>query len=179
MADTLRTLTCPTCDKEMTKVYMEDAGVYVDICLNGCGGILFNNRELEKFDEQHENADKIFEAFEGKKFKYTNKNEIRICTICSTPMVKQGAGVSNIEIDVCNVCGAKFLDFGELEKIRDLKGNDTAHQEKVNSLVDAVVKENEPAIGGAVGSFAKKHIRTTGLKYALENFISDYLKKQM
>jgi len=170
MADTKRVLTCPACDKEMTKIYMEEAGVNVDICLDGCGGILFNNRELEKFDEKHENADKIFEAYEGKTFQSINESEVRLCSVCNSIMVKQGAGVGGIQIDVCNTCGSKFLDRGELEKIRALNGNDYEHQAKVDSLVDAVVKENQFTVGGNVGSFAQKHIKTTGLRNSFENF---------
>ena len=175
MADTKRIVTCPACDKEMTKVFMENENINVDICLDGCGGILFNNRELEKFDEQHENADKIFEAYENKTFNKTNEEEVRICTVCNSPMVKQGAGVGDIKIDICNTCGAKFLDYGELEKIRELKNNDYKHQAKVNSIVDAVVENNPVVVGGKIGDFARNHIKTTGIRYAFENFISNYL----
>ena len=178
MADTQRILTCPACDKEMAKIYMEEAGVNVDICIDGCGGILFNNRELEKFDEQHENADKIFEAYEGKNFKSVHEEEIRICPVCNTPMIKQGAGVGNIVIDVCNYCGAKFLDYGELEKIRFLKGNDNAHREKVNSIVDAVVKDKETIPGGPVGTLAHKYGKSTDLRATIERFICHYLENK-
>jgi len=178
MADTLRTVSCPACDKEMKKIFIEEANVNVDMCLDGCGGILFNNRELEKFDEQHENADKIFEAYEGKTFYKTNEDEVRICTICNTPMVKQGAGVGDVKIDVCNTCGAKFLDYGELEKIRELQENDYKHRAKVDSLVDAVVQENQINVGGKVGSFAQKHIRATQIRSAFENFAKFYLENK-
>ena len=178
MADTLRTITCPACDKEMTKIYMEEAGINVDVCLDGCGGILFNNRELEKFDEQHENADKIFEAYEGKSFQKTDDSEVRICSVCNTPMVKQGAGVGSIQIDVCNVCGAKFLDYGELEKIRKLQDHDYKHHAKVDSLVDAVVEENSVITGGKIGNFAQKHLKTTGIRDAITSFVNSYLENK-
>ena len=175
MADTIRKITCPACDKEMTKIYMENANVNVDICLDGCGGILFNNRELEKFDELHENADKIFEAYEGKTFAKTETTEVRICSVCGSPMVKQGAGVGSIEIDVCNVCGAKFLDYGELEKIRRLQDKDYVHRAKVDSLVDAVVEENPVITGGKIGEFAQKHLKATPFRAAFENFVCNFL----
>lgn len=178
MADTLREITCPACDTKMTKIYMEEAGINIDVCLDGCGGILFNNRELEKFDEQHENADDIFNAYEGKTFKPVEQSEVRLCTICNTPMVKQGAGVGNIEIDVCNTCGAKFLDYGELEKIRKLKDKDSKYRAKVDTLVDAVVAENQIPIGGGIGSFAQRHVKITPLRTAFENFVSGYLENK-
>ena len=55
MADTLDKLACPACGEEMKKIYMQEAGVNIDLCLNGCGGIFFDNREFEKFDEPDEN----------------------------------------------------------------------------------------------------------------------------
>ena len=178
MADTLRTVTCPACDKEMTKIFMEDVGVNVDLCLDGCGGILFNNRELEKFDEQHENADKLFQAYKNKDFEPVDEKEVRICSICNTPMVKQGSGVDGVKIDVCNVCGAKFLDHGELEKIRKLNGKNTEHQEKINSLVDAVVNENPIITGGKIGAFAQKHIKITPAREKIEGFINFILENK-
>lgn len=178
MADTKRIITCPACDKEMTKIYMEEGGVNVDVCLNGCGGILFDNRELEKFDEEHENADEIFAALEGKTFEQTEEKEVRICSICNSPMTKQGAGVGSIEIDVCNVCGAKFLDHGELEKIRALKDNDYKYRAKIDSLVDAVVEDNPVITGGKIGAFAQKYGKTTGLRSAFEGFVSFYLENK-
>ena len=39
--------------------------------------------------------------------------------LCDIPMVKLGEQ-TDVEIDVCNMCGAKFLDNGELQKLRAL-----------------------------------------------------------
>ena len=33
-------------------------------------------------------------------------------------MMKMGAGSGNVQLDCCAVCGAKFLDNGELQRIR-------------------------------------------------------------
>ena len=59
MADNKEIIKCPACGEDMVKVLIPDLNIYVDICLNGCGGMLFDNRELEKFDEPHENIDDI------------------------------------------------------------------------------------------------------------------------
>ena len=103
----------------MVKVFDKEKGINIDICLNGCGGILFDNREFEKFDESHENADEILNAIKERKFAKVDESEIRVCPICNVPMVKMGAGTGGVEIDICNTCGAKFLDNGELEKVRE------------------------------------------------------------
>ena len=62
MADSHQTLRCPACGKEMQKVFVPSEGVNVDICVDGCGGIFFDNREFKMFDEQSENIDAIINA---------------------------------------------------------------------------------------------------------------------
>ena len=170
MADTKHTIKCPACDKEMTKIYMKEQGINVDICLDGCGGILFNNRELEKCDEEHENAEEIFEAIKGKTFEPVNEHEVRICTVCDTPMVKQGSGIDGVEIDVCNVCGAKFLDNGELEKIRTLRDSDS-NQQAVNIEVENFIQDNPVLVGGRVGLFMKDHFWSPNLRNKAEDLV--------
>ena len=49
MSDNKQTINCPACGKEMVKVFDKEKGINIDICLNGCGGIFFDNREFEKF----------------------------------------------------------------------------------------------------------------------------------
>ncbi|MCD8023925.1 MAG: zf-TFIIB domain-containing protein [Candidatus Gastranaerophilales bacterium] len=119
MVDNFKDLKCPACQKKMTKVFMPQAGVNVDICLDGCGGIYFDNRELECFDEQHENIDEITKAVEGKTFIEVDETLPRVCPNCGAKMVKHFAsGKKKITIDDCYSCGGKFLDHGELTKIR-------------------------------------------------------------
>ena len=168
MADTKHIITCPACNKPMTKVFMKEAGINVDICLDGCGGILFNNRELEKFDEEHENADEIFAAIKDKHFEPVNEQELRICTICDSPMVKQGSGVEGVEIDVCNVCGAKFLDNGELEKIRTLMDS-KSNREETHAIVDSALVENQVNVGEAAGLFGARQAAENFVRILLEN----------
>ena len=175
MADTKRIITCPACDKEMTKVYIDEANCNVDICLDGCGGILFDNRELKKFDEEHENADEIFEALRGKNYEPLNKKEVRICSVCDTPMVKQGTGIKDIEIDVCNVCGAVFLDNGELEKIRKFSLKKEKHNAEQDVFINTYIDANPVITGGKIGLFAKNNFKTTPLRNTVESFVQKFL----
>lgn len=130
--DTQNNISCPACGKKMDKIFDYKANVYIDICTNGCGGIFFDNRELEKFDEIHEDADLILDSLEGKTFQLTDTSQTRVCPVCNVPMVKIGAGKGYVEIDVCNTCGGKFLDNGELQQIR-------ASIEKDNSLFTTLI----------------------------------------
>ena len=53
-ADTLEKIICPGCGKEMKKIFLNGQNVYIDICLDGCGGILFDNREFSSLENfQH------------------------------------------------------------------------------------------------------------------------------
>lgn len=140
MSDNKLTIVCPVCGCEMVKVFDKENGINIDICLNGCGGIFFDNREFEKFDESHENAETIFKALECKTFKKVDEDKIRICPICHVPMVKQGAAGNNkIEIDVCNSCGGKFLDNGELQRVRAEAVKDSA---VLNNMIISLYQKN-------------------------------------
>lgn len=119
MSDTLQTIKCPACNKEMVKVFVPEEGINVDICLNGCGGIYFDNREFNKFDEKAESIDEILKAIEGKTFATVDESLPRSCPVCGSKMVKNYSSANRtIQIEECYSCGGKFLDNGELQKIR-------------------------------------------------------------
>jgi len=119
MVDNKQVLICPACGKVMEKVYMPEQGVNIDVCLNGCGGIYFDNREFEKFDEPHENIDNLVLALEGKTFEKADEAQTRVCPVCGAKMVKNHSSIKKeVQIDECYSCGGKFLDYGELQKIR-------------------------------------------------------------
>lgn len=128
--DTIRVIKCPACGKKMEKVFIPSEGINIDICLNGCGGIFFDNREFDKFNEIHEDISLIEEKYADKKFESVDEKAIRICPTCGTKMVKNPSAVgAKIIVDNCYVCGAKFLDYGELEEIRKEYENDVLRRE--------------------------------------------------
>ncbi len=119
MADNFKTIKCPACQKEMHKIFIPSEGINIDVCLDGCGGIYFDNREFKSFDEQHENIDQILKAIEGKEFIKVDETLPRTCPVCGARMVKNFASIKKeVQIDECYACGGKFLDHGELTKIR-------------------------------------------------------------
>ena len=129
MADNLKIIKCPACHKEMVKIFVSSVGVNIDICLNGCGGVFFDNKEFYSFDEQRENIYEIIQALEGRTFIEVDESKDRYCPVCGKKMVKNYTNLSKeVEIDDCYSCGGKFLDFGELEKIR--KQNLTSNERR-------------------------------------------------
>ena len=171
MSDNKQTINCPACGKEMVKVFDKEKGINIDICLNGCGGIFFDNREFEKFDEAHETVDEILNAIKGKDFAKVDDTEVRVCPICHVPMVKMGAGAGNVEIDVCNTCGAKFLDNGELEKVREGAQADLG---KVDAMVNLLYQNN---LKDVLGKNANEEIKSSPRRQFFENLVMDFLKK--
>jgi len=136
MADSTKTLICPACGKEMEKIYIERTQCFIDVCTNGCGGIFFDNREFKKFDEDHESIDEIKTALAEKEFKKVDASYKRICPVCGMKMMKNSTSIrGEIIVDDCYGCGGKFLDFGELDKIRaEYKTEKERSQDVINYL---------------------------------------------
>lgn len=120
MTNNFNSINCPACQKEMQQIFIPRLNMNIDICIDGCGGIYFDNRELKHFDTQNEDITEIIEALKNKTFIKVDETSSRICPVCGTKMIKNHSSVKQtIVIDECYNCGGKFLDEGELEKIRN------------------------------------------------------------
>lgn len=116
MTDSLDIIKCPACGCEMQKVFIPEKAINIDICTNGCGGIFFDNTEIQEFSGENENLSEIKKLFESKNYMPVDETKTRICPACNTPMAKTNA--LGIQIDTCYNCGAIFLDNGEFEQVR-------------------------------------------------------------
>lgn len=143
MADTKEIINCPACGKIMKKVFIPGEGINIDICMDGCGGIFFDNREFDKFNEENEDISAIIENYKGNTYTQVNDNTQRTCPVCGMKMVQNTSSVKKeVTIDECYGCGGKFLDYGELEKIRDEFKNDKERsQAAINYLYNNVGQE--------------------------------------
>ena len=120
MADNVENLECPACGKDMVKIYLPESGINIDICINGCGGIYFDNREFNAVNEKSKDIDPILDAIKEKDFIKVDDTVERHCPVCGAVMHKNYSSVKQeILVDDCYTCGGKFLDNGELQKIRD------------------------------------------------------------
>lgn len=169
MADTRDVINCPACDKVMTKIYIPEENINIDICLDGCGGIFLDNRELKKFDNPDCNIDTILEAIKDRDFEPVDQEEVRICPICKVPMVKQGSGKAGIQIDVCNTCGAKFLDNGELQAI---KSNDEERNERAEAIAEDLYRAN---LRELMGKNADKPLKSSPRRMFFENLVRNMI----
>ena len=166
MVDSFEKLNCPLCGKEMEKILLHEQGINVDICLNGCGGIFLDNREFDKIDDEDENIAEIIDAIKERTFEEVSLKSQMICPVCNVPMVEMGAGKSSVKIDCCNGCGAKFLENGELQKIRAA--------EKTNNEEDILLQDlYECFFEDATHGFAPK--KSSPRRQAFENFIRRFI----
>ena len=132
---------CPACGCDMVKVFMPKVGVNLDVCINGCGGIYFDNREFQEFDEPHEDISPLEELFKDKEFKSVDENQTRYCPVCGSAMMKNYSDPGKeVQVDECYSCGGKFLDYGEIKKIRSLN----APENKQNN---AIIKDLYANVG--------------------------------
>ncbi len=116
MYDSKEIITCPACGKQMKKVNLADMNSSIDICLDGCGGIFFNNYELEKICKNEKNIEEIENLLKDKVFEEVDSSKTRTCPECGIPMLKHFTSEKQtVEIDECYDCGSKFLDYGELQ----------------------------------------------------------------
>ncbi len=123
MVDTKQDIKCPACGTLMKKICI-GGKFYVDICSQGCGGIWFDNQELEKLSSEHLDLALILQDFITMDH-ISVVDSVRKCPVCHFKMVKNKvyAGVPVI-IDECYSCGGKFLDKGELKTLLNDKQKD-------------------------------------------------------
>lgn len=117
MSDTLKQMKCPACGNEMQKIFIADKSINIDVCLDGCGGIFFDNQEIQEFSNPYEDISEIKDLLKNKNFMPTDESQKRICPACNTPMAKTCA--LGVQIDTCYQCGGIFLDNGEFELVRE------------------------------------------------------------
>lgn len=109
---------CPACSHELSQ--KEIAGITVDVCSGGCGGIWFDNFELKKFDEQHEAAGQELLDIPRDPSCAVDLAKRRSCPRCTDTIMMQHLFSPNdrVTIDECPKCGGIWLDTGELAAIR-------------------------------------------------------------
>ena len=112
-------LHCPVCARRLTQLTI--AGVDVDVCRAGCGGIWFDNFELQTFDEAHESAGEELLNVPFDPLVRVDHRKRRQCPKCKDMPMRRHfyTRFRQVEVDSCPNCGGYWLDCGELGKIRN------------------------------------------------------------
>jgi len=116
---------CPVCASELTELTV--AGVVLDACDGGCGGVWLDNFELIKLINEDgavaEVAGRIRPKLEGY-FDYSKRHD---CPRCDGEVVMQRHFFSrnkSVEVDTCPNCNGRWLDAHELARIARELGKD-------------------------------------------------------
>jgi Zn-finger nucleic acid-binding protein len=125
---------CPACGHAMTPTAVQD--INVDVCKGGCGGVWFDWLELKKVDEQHEAVGEELLYVERGTDVVVDHERKRDCPHCDgIVMVRHFASVKReIEVDECGQCGGFFLDYGELNRLRDQYATDEERAQAAEAL---------------------------------------------
>lgn len=150
---------CPVCGETLSE--RVEAGITVDVCDKGCGGIWFDNLELKKVDEAHESAGEALLGSEPRKPIPVDRAAKRLCPRCPNQILRRHyfSVRQEVEVDDCPRCGGIWLDACELAAIRK---QFTTEQERkqaadayISKLFDKVLAE-QAARDQATSEFSKK-----------------------
>ena len=109
---------CPRTGSNLKAVKV--GGITVDIS-ESCGGVFFDNYELEHFDEEiEERGSELANHLKQFTPPAIDLQERISCPKCTDMVMARHyySPKNEVEIDECRGCGGIWFDFGELEKIR-------------------------------------------------------------
>lgn len=131
-------MNCPACSNQLES--MTVGNLTVDVCRNGCGGIWFDNFELQQVDEKHEAAGEALLDVETNPDTSVDYTQQRLCPKCETQkMLKHFMSIKReVEVDECPACGGFWLDAGELRSIRAQYETEADRKMAANEYFDDV-----------------------------------------
>ena len=132
-------MNCPACGRSMKKVKVTD--VTVDVCDGGCGGLWFDQFELRKFDEPHEEGGEPLLLVERNPSVSVDRTEKLRCPKCPDSVMMRHffSSKRQVEVDECPTCAAFWLDVGELAQIRTLFPSDEARRQAAREYMKEVL----------------------------------------
>ena len=131
---------CPVCGNRLSERVVD--AVTVDVCDGGCGGIWFDNYELEKMDEKHEPAGKMLWDIPFDPRVKVDQTRQRYCPKCSGIIMMRHffSPKQQVEIDECAGCGGVWLDRGELGRIRNLYDSPADREQATREFIEQTVR---------------------------------------
>jgi Zn-finger nucleic acid-binding protein len=146
---------CPVCDAELTP--LQAGSVSVDVCLGGCGGIWFDNFELQKLDDPNELAGQMLVNVKKRPDLEIDLSLRRNCPRCHIVMMRHFSSLRRrVEVDECPSCGGYWLDAGELALIREEHQNEAEQRLAVEDYLAEVSAQNLPTMRAKGGEQAAR-----------------------
>jgi hypothetical protein len=111
-------------------------GTTVDVCRWGCGGMFFDQREIDAFDEAREGAGERLLEMVPREGRRIDLDERVRCPKCEdTVMMRRFWSVRrSVEIDECGTCAGLWLDVGELGRLRELYETEEERREAAGAF---------------------------------------------
>lgn len=113
---------CPACNGDLKQ--SQSGAVTLDVCTSSCGGVWFDANELDAVDEETEPvAFNVLRAITNQRVA-VDRAKTRACPKCAGQALtrSENAMHSGLDLDSCPRCHGVFLDFGELERLREFNG---------------------------------------------------------
>jgi Zn-finger nucleic acid-binding protein len=144
-------------------------GVKVDICINGCKSMWFDWQELIRLDEKKEGfGEALTHALKYPRVNDADRPPLK-CPKCGVQMqTHKYKSAKEVNVDECYLCGAFFLDSGELSDIRENFMTEKERYEYCQQLLKAIpeyaegkanIKLRTAAIKSWTHIFAKAKIK--------------------
>jgi Zn-finger nucleic acid-binding protein len=131
---------CPACFNELTS--WQVGNLTVDVCQGGCGGIWFDAFELQRVDEEQEEAgERLLEIRRDERIRVDPARK-RDCPRCEGVKLKRHffSAKRRVEVDQCPNCGGYWLDAGELALIRAERTADAASPASQSGVSAEVIR---------------------------------------
>lgn len=137
---------CPACSRTLSE--MSVGGVQVDVCVGGCGGIWFDDRELRRFDDAQDLDAAALLRVERDESVKPDPGALRYCPRCTAEeLCRRFYDVKRrVEVDQCLRCSGIWLDVGELELIRAQFRTDRERQDAGDHYLRGQLERTEDAL---------------------------------
>ena len=124
---------CPACSNQLTVKNV--AGINLDVCDEGCGGIWFDQFEFKKFDEAKEpDAETLLNLKITKKLSAGNTQYKCPKCLDITMLRHYSSAKKKVTLDECGNCAGIWLDAGELHEIREEFATEADRQKAAEAL---------------------------------------------
>lgn len=122
---------CPACYNELKP--LQAGSLSVDVCQGGCGGIWFDNFELQRVDGQEPLGEQFLDVRRDPRVQVDPARK-RECPRCDGIKLHRHyfSAKRRVEVDQCPNCGGYWLDAGELGQIRAEQSQAEAAPEQIS-----------------------------------------------
>jgi len=138
MPDSLEGMNCPNCGKIMKKYFLTNVGNNVDVCIDGCGGLYFDNNELKRVEKNALDSNSLVDLLKGKEFLKIQNSLALKCPVCHSKMVKHFTTPSKRNsVDECYFCGGTFIMSDIFLNMMDELKLPPEERENINDFLDS------------------------------------------